>query len=188
MIPRRARGECRCIRRARLTINRTTRSRRIYSVDSLSLDRNGTSDLLFRAYRYPRYFQYHSPSFSLLCSPSSPPLSSSLSLSLEKFESCRFCKSSSAGLATCSVRSSNHGRWLPVTSAETSADRGGKTNELTAQKSRASSCFQSGNIEIAMGSHARKDRGRPIAHLSHWLALAVAWGKKVRPMTNDVRM
>lgn len=51
----RARGECWCIRRARLTINRTTRSRRIYSRvrSPTGVAWRGGSDLLFRAYRYP---------------------------------------------------------------------------------------------------------------------------------------
>lgn len=118
MILRRARGEFRCIRRTRLTINRTTSSLSLSLTPDLFSgfalpDRSGVADLLFRAYRYPRY-SLSLPFLSLNLPHFPPPLS----LSRNSSPAAAFCKPSSAGLATCFVRSSNPERWLPATSVK----------------------------------------------------------------------
>jgi len=124
----RAREECRCIRRARLTINRTTRSRRIYSRvrSPTGVAWRGVADRIYYSAHIDIpvwYFQHRSrarPPSEIRTPPSvnrdGPAQVGNLLRQVVKF-------------------------WALITGlrvavrTESSVTRGRKTNELTAQKS-----------------------------------------------------
>lgn len=153
----RVRGECRCIRRARLTINRTTRSRRIYSRvrSPTGVVWHGVEDRIYYSAHIDIpvwYFQHRSrarPPSEIRTPPSvnrdGPAQVGNLLRQVVKFWA----------LIT-GLRVAVRARWI---------EKERRTSWL--RRKAVCSGLQSGNIEIATGGHAaRKDWPMPtIAYL-----------------------